>query len=229
MTDSTRSEPPAGDTADLHPGDALPSQLSAFVDDQLPSPEADLFVRRLLRDGDLKQTMSRYLLIGEALRQPSRRIVPGVSRDFSARVATALENDLTPAKSTASARTLKSSSLWKNVAGLALAASVAIAAVVLVRQPDGTPVSSNLASTASSTSSASDSYIVPVSATGPAAPIPAARLTNYVVAHSEFSSPLGRQNLMTGLLSQDHQLADTQVVQTESEVGSASPAVTADQ
>jgi hypothetical protein len=47
-----------------------------------------------------------------------------------------------------------------------------------------------------------DSYVVPTATSAPSAAIPASRLTNYVVAHSEFSSPLGRHNMMTGLLTE---------------------------
>jgi hypothetical protein len=35
------------------------------------------------------------------------------------------------------------------------------------------------------------------------AAIPPAMLANYVVAHSEFSSPLGRRNVLAGLIAED--------------------------
>ncbi len=35
------------------------------------------------------------------------------------------------------------------------------------------------------------------------------RLTNYVVAHSEYSSPLGRRNVLTGLLAEDADLQES--------------------
>ena len=49
------------------------------------------------------------------------------------------------------------------------------------------------------------SYTVPtnVDASAGSAFIPAARLTNYVVAHSEYSSPLGRRTVLSGVLSDD--------------------------
>jgi sigma-E factor negative regulatory protein RseA len=200
MTDSTHDDHGAGGANGLQPGDTLPSQLSAFMDDQLPVAETDLFVRRLVRETELKQTMSRYLLIGEALRQQQVRS-PGISRDFSAKVAAALETDTGLASAVATTHARRFGGVWKNVGGVALAASVALGALVLVRQADKMSTEPVMASSSAS----SNSYIVPVSASTPAAPIPAARLTNYVVAHSEFSSPLGRQNLMTGLLAEDRQ------------------------
>jgi hypothetical protein len=46
------------------------------------------------------------------------------------------------------------------------------------------------------------SYTVPAPATsGPI--IPAGRLTSYVVAHSEYSSPLGRRNVLSGIIAED--------------------------
>jgi hypothetical protein len=33
--------------------------------------------------------------------------------------------------------------------------------------------------------------------------VPATRLTNYVVAHSEYSSPLARRSVLTGVLAED--------------------------
>jgi hypothetical protein len=95
----------------------------------------------------------------------------------------------------------------KPAAGLAVAASVAWVAVLAVRTPTIAPASHVAAETlqpitltAQRTGNA-DSYVVPAAANAPSISIPAARLTNYVVAHSEFSSPLGRHNMMTGLLT----------------------------
>jgi hypothetical protein len=56
-------------------------------------------------------------------------------------------------------------------------------------------------------STESSSYVVPAAASSPAVPMAAARLTNYVVAHSEYSSPLGRRNMLTGLLASDAEQA----------------------
>ena len=47
------------------------------------------------------------------------------------------------------------------------------------------------------------SYTVPTTTGQPSAFVPAARLTNYVVAHSEYSSPLGRRTVLSGVLSED--------------------------
>ena len=98
-------------------------------------------------------------------------------------------------------------------AGMAIAAGVA-AVAVLTLQPSGQPsdgislpmVAANQpAANESVVSPAVDtepSYVVPTS-TSSSAFIPATRLTNYVVAHSEYSSPLGRRSVLSGVLADD--------------------------
>ena len=203
-------------TDSLQPNEALQSQLSAFVDDELPSAETDLFVRRLVKDGELKQTMSRYGLIGEALRAPTSRTQ--ISRDFSARIAAALEQQGDAAaevKPVNKLQTTQSGRWLKPAAGLAVAASVAWVAILTVRKPVENEAPQLTAATLQSVDVTAhptveaDSYVVPAVASAPSAPIPAARLTNYVVAHSEFSSPLGRHNVMTGLLADEQVQAET--------------------
>lgn len=196
------------------PNEALRQQLSAFVDGELPGAETDLLVRRLARDAELKQAMSRYLLVGEALRQP-RAIGP--SRGFAAKVAVAIDHDATApsAAPVLSRATAQPAIQWlKPAVGLALAASVAAAAVLVFRGSLG-PAEVPIAKTeqpaavlaAAPRPTESSSYVVPAANPSPAVPITAARLTNYVVAHSEYSSALGRRNMLTGLLANDAETA----------------------
>lgn len=196
-------------TDSMLPNETLQSQLSAFVDNELPPAETDLFVRRLVKDTDLKQTMSRYGLMGEALRAPTLRT--HLSRDFSARIAAALEQQQETATTTPATKVHGSQAArWlRPAAGLAMAASVAWAAIAVVRSPVGIDQPGTTAETlqpvtlTAQRSATADSYVVPAATNTPSAAIPSARLTNYVVAHSEFSSPLGRHNMMTGLLAEE--------------------------
>ncbi len=203
-------------TDSMLPNETLSSQLSAFVDDELPSAETDLFVRRLVRDGELKQCMGRYQLMGEALRAPTLRT--HLSRDFSARIAAALElqestADASPGR--AQNASWQRAERWlRPAAGVAVAASVALVAVLAVRSHPDSINAQSLSAEAlqpveltAQPAGPGNSYVVPVASNAPTAPIPAARLTNYVVAHSEFSSPLGRRNMMTGLLASDQPVA----------------------
>ncbi|HEY8538744.1 MAG TPA: hypothetical protein VIL28_07740, partial [Steroidobacteraceae bacterium] len=53
------------------------------------------------------------------------------------------------------------------------------------------------------------SYIVPATATSGF--VPAARLTNYVVVHSEYSTPLGRRSVLSGVLAEEDSSDDESV------------------
>jgi hypothetical protein len=67
------------------------------------------------------------------------------------------------------------------------------------------------------------SYTVPTN-TSSDAYIPAARLTNYVVAHSEYSSPLGRRTVLSGVLSDDDDAMPVQVSDEPLDQEPAAPA-----
>lgn len=209
-------------TESMLPNETLQSQLSAFVDGELPTLETELLARRLAREPDLQQTMGRYLLMGEALRAP---VQSGVSKDFSAKIAAALEQadgkrqPLTEVAAVHRRSMLQVAPWLKPAAGFAVAASVAVAALLAIRAPQsehGISVAQKTSqaapaaqlAAAATNSANSESYVVPGVANVPSAPIPAARLTNYVVAHSEFTSPLGQRNMLMGLLSGDQTNGD---------------------
>ena len=108
--------------------DELDSQLSAMFDGELPAAECELLSRRLMREESLRATWSRYAVIGAALRaEPVARVNP----DFARRVSAGLAG--TPTAATQSARTWRTAAL-----GVGLAASVAGAAIMLLRS--GLPV-----------------------------------------------------------------------------------------
>ena len=97
---------------------------------------------------------------------------------------------------------------------MAIAASVAAVAVFTMQpQPIGQPeltsdqaplVAANEPTVAPAETDANASYVVPTS-TSNSAFIPATRLTNYVVAHSEYSSQLGRRSVWSGVLADDEE------------------------
>jgi hypothetical protein len=78
-------------------------------------------------------------------------------------------------------------------------------------QPDVVPVNAPLvasvnqpaANEAAVATDTSSSYVVPTSTSAETAFIPSTRLTNYVVAHSEYSSQLGRRSVWSGVLADD--------------------------
>jgi hypothetical protein len=197
------------------------SQLSAMFDGELPATECELLSRRLGRDELLRARWSRYAAIGAVLRADPTVVVHGnLARRVSAAVA---------AETQAGQRGHRV--LWRNAAGLSVAAAVAGVAILLLRsgvarqdviltaftpsvqrlevpQPSAPAVTGvNLPTR---TTIAAPSYVVPPA--GPASdggPVPmSASLANYVVAHSEYASPLSRPHLLSALVASDLAQAD---------------------
>jgi sigma-E factor negative regulatory protein RseA len=175
--------------------DQIREQLSALLDGELPRDEMDLLMRRLDKDPGLRRAFGAYALIGEALRAPGGRIAAPA---FAARVSAAIDEApaIVEKKSTARpAATMQlpqQVALWKRpMVRMALAASAAVTAVLLFR-PDVTPVAQLEVAPA-------NSFAMSASPT----PAQTQRLAGYLVAHSQFSTPMVRRNVLSSLLAAD--------------------------
>jgi sigma-E factor negative regulatory protein RseA len=177
-------------------------QVSAFLDGELPNSETELLLKRLTRDGELRESFGRYALIGEAIRGTTRGGL--ITRGFAGRVNLAIDGELIPANG--HVPQTRGPRWWRPFAGAAVAAGVAAVAVVALQQRAVAPtLRSGVSLTAHTAvpapaSREAISYTVP--ATQPAAPaaMPPARLTNYVFAHSRYSSGLAQRGVMADLL-----------------------------
>jgi len=220
--------------------DAIHEQLSAFLDGELSHAESELLLKRIERDSQLKEQFERYVLAGEALRATSVEVRP--SRDFSVRITRAIDGE---SSGNLPARAKQAAQWLKPVAGGAIAASVAAAALVtfqvgpfvagnnspmtpasgLTANVDGALPAANggaleLRAAPIAPSDSGASFTVPVASDPKLAPpirvITNSRLANYVVAHSEYSSPLSRRNVLTGLVAEEpagDQLAESFIVE----------------
>lgn len=193
--------------------DPLKEQLSAFLDGELPETETELFLKRLERDAELGATLSRYSLIGAALRGDAGT---ASARPVAARVSAAIARE--PALTGTGGRRD-----WRRpAAGFAVAASVALAAVLLAglpgRNADGiapatvaavvpaveavpaaVPSAGQLAAAdVPSAATLPAGYTTPRPAAGT---IPPAELANFLVAHSEHASFVGRGAVLNSLLT----------------------------
>ena len=178
-------------------------QVSAFLDGELPNSETELLLKRLTRDGELRESFGRYALIGEAVRGNSRGLL---TKNFAGRVNLAIDGE--PVAATGPIRESRAPHWWRPFAGAAVAAGVAAVAVLALQQraiaPTLRPVkgavtAQNLVAAAPKTSEPI-SYTVPaVSPTVPSG-MPPARLTNYVMAHSRYSSGLDQRGVLADLL-----------------------------
>jgi sigma-E factor negative regulatory protein RseA len=201
------------------------SQLSAMFDGELPATECELLSRRLGRDELLRARWSRYAAIGAVLRADPTVVVHG---NLARRVSAALVAETATA-------THRHRALWQTVAGAGITAAVAGVAILLLRTgvarqdvaltaftpsvqrleaqlPASQPTLRALGpvNLATRTTIAAPSYVVPpAGAASDGGPVPmSAALANYVVAHSEYSSPLSRPHLLSALVASDLAQAD---------------------
>jgi sigma-E factor negative regulatory protein RseA len=178
-------------------------QVSAFLDGELPDSETELLLKRLTRDGELRESFGRYALIGESIRGTSRG---HLTKGFAGRVNMAIDGE--PVVAVGQARESRAPRWWRPFAGAAVAAGVAAVAVVALQQravaptlragPAAAPMTAQNVTAAQGREP--DSYTVPP--TSPIAPsaMPQARLTNYVLAHSRYSSGLDLRGVLADLL-----------------------------
>lgn len=171
--------------------DQIREQVSALLDGELSRDEVGLLVRRMERDADLRGRFGRYSTIGETLRAPGGALA---SPGFAARVAAAIDAPADAA--TAVQPPVADAPLWRRPAFAAgVAAALALVAVIAVR-----PFAGNELAAARQAGSRSAGALV-----GAVSPTPAQsqRLAGYLVAHSQFSSPIGRHAVWSGLLAAD--------------------------
>ncbi|MGI9237198.1 MAG: sigma-E factor negative regulatory protein [Woeseiaceae bacterium] len=104
--------------------DAIRMQISAFVDGELPDNEADLLLRRMGQDVELRLRVAEYLAIGRALRGESS--IPGVHR-IHERVAAEIDDK--PFEEDIETTGKPPASAIRPLAGVAVAATVALLAI----------------------------------------------------------------------------------------------------
>jgi sigma-E factor negative regulatory protein RseA len=191
-------------------------QVSAFLDGELPNSESELLLKRLTRDGVLRESFGRYALIGEAIRGGSRAYL---TQGFAGRVNLAIDGE--PISAGGHAAQVHASRWWRPFAGAAVAASVAAVAVVAFHQRADAPglrpalaqsraqvQSAALAQNGAVSAAPREAISYTVPATSGAAPpvgLAPGRLTNYVFAHSQYSSGLAQRGVMADMLIESDQ------------------------
>lgn len=208
--------------------DERASQLSAMFDGELPAAECELLSRRLARDEQLRATWSRYSVIGAALRaEPMAQVRP----DFSRRVSAALAGGGIAGAGVRRTRLLRGAALGTavaaGVAGVAIlllrnglplqeealtafVPSAARVALPVVGSQSLLAGGQNLPSvnfrrvdaSAVNAGNALASYVVPPQSDDNSQAL-SASLADYVVAHSEVSSPLARGGLLSALVGDE--------------------------
>jgi len=191
----------------------LDSQLSAMFDNELPAAECELLARRLSRDGDLKARWGRYAVMGAVIRAERGVTLDGT---VAGRVSMALTTEPALTERVAPSGGRVQSRWWQPIAGAGLAAGVAAVSIFWLRSQalSGHPhvmvatvaANSSLVTPAaqrdlqSASVTPSDSFVVPPVPQGQMMVVPATELADYVVAHSAFSWPVSRGNLLSALM-----------------------------
>jgi hypothetical protein len=166
------------------------SQLSALFDGELPSQQAELVIRRALRDSAMREHWQRYALIGACLRgEPLAGAIDrkSVAERVAARLAAEAEI-LAPSRAHAAARSAGGRSIadffGRGAMGGAIAAAVAIVAVFVVRSVG--PAAGDAGVLIAEGETAPRGYTTP-GANSPVANrfVEQQPLAHYVVAHSE--------------------------------------------
>ena len=188
----------------------LDSQLSAMFDDELAPGECELLARRLSRDEQLKARWGRYAVVGAAIR--SERGVR-LNAPLAGLVSAVILAE--PALAAAHGARRTGVRWWQPVAAAAVAAGVAAVSVLWLRAQAplaAAPLSARLTAPTATVPAAAvvpaaaagapDSYVVPrAPAVRATVVVPSTELANYVVAHSVFSSPVTRRNLLSAFMT----------------------------
>jgi negative regulator of sigma E activity len=216
------------------------SQLSALFDNELPPAEAELVIRRLLKDPALRARWERYALIGACVREEPIAASARQKRDVAERVRMQLAAD---APSPDSGQAVVSypgqrrgwSQFGRGALGGAIAAGVAAVALVMVRPmaPDAAAPAVQMADVVAPAAIVEE--VRPLTAPAPAlvaaadTPPPSyttpvdnssrrisGPLLNYVVAHRQVSASAGRLLPLPAMNGYD--IAQGTVEMTEAEI-----------
>lgn len=197
--------------------DEVESQLSALFDGELPAAECELLSRRIDRDEKLRARWARYVLIGASMRyEPVATASSGFASRVSAAVA-ALESEDAAIPRARRARLSPRNWIWQTGLAAALVVAVAGLSIEMLRNaalstaafnltagpsiPHLRSPLSNVPAAFTATSTVPWSYVTPSSTERPGASMPLrSQLADYIVAHSEYSTPLMRPDLLSALV-----------------------------
>jgi len=164
--------------------DAIREQLSAFVDGELPENEAELLLRRMSQDAELRQEVAEYLALGRLIR--SEPGLAGTDR-LHAQIAAAIDDNQGDAGEKVGGAT--SSRAIRPLAGIAIAATVALVAIFALQQ---TPGVNELPA---------DTPVAVAKDVVPTIDAQRERQNQYFLSHSNSSSQLGANGMISRVVT----------------------------
>jgi len=180
--------------------DAIKAQISAFVDGELPQNEAELLLRRLCQDVELRNQAAEYLAMGRAMR--GERAIAGMSM-LRERVAAAVDDkELQEEFADAEAAAPR---FMRPLAGVAIAATVALAALIGLQQMSDVAEVDTVQGSEAVAEAADDSYTVPE----PEFDL----LSDYYNSHDASSSHIGFDSITPRLIT--YEIRDGRLVEIE--------------
>ena len=186
--------------------DSIKTQISAFIDGELPENEAELLLRRMSQDRELRQQAAEYLEMGRVIRR--ERAVPGIA-NLRQRVSDELDDK--PELHEFDVPVSGSQRYTRPLVGFAIAATVALAAILGLQQTAGVTDINMLPG--------NDSAAVAESADGSAYTVPDQfddQLREYYMRHNASSSYFGADSINARLVTL--QLRDGVIVDSDTEI-----------
>lgn len=161
--------------------EAIREQLSAYVDGELPENEAELLIRRMSQDSQLRAEVAEYLALGRIMRDSMGL---AAADNLNERVAAVLDD--TTAEGAANATDSVPSRSLKLLGGAAIAATVALAAIFGLQQTGDVEEGTSEA---------------PTVATVPAETSQQEKQRMYLLNHAEMSTDLGANGIEPRLVT----------------------------
>jgi len=163
--------------------EGIEMQISAFVDGELPENEAELLLRRMSQDPELRQRAAEYFAVGRALR--GQRNVAGFNA-LRGRISAAIDDK--SIHEDIDGIEVATGRYVRPLAGIAIAASVALVAILGLQQLAEVPgVEGDPAAQALAAEVDSGSYTVPE--------------LKYFERHNRLSSESGNNNFGVRLVT----------------------------
>jgi hypothetical protein len=180
--------------------DAIKTQISAFVDGELPQNEAELLLRRLCQDVELRNQAAEYLAMGRAMR--GERAIAGMSM-LRERVSAAIDDkELQEEFADAEAAAPR---FMRPLVGVAIAATVALAALIGLQQMTDVAEVENAQGSEAVAGATDGSYTVPE----PDYDL----LRDYYNSHDASSSHIGFDSITPRLIT--YEIRDGELVEIE--------------
>lgn len=186
--------------------DSIKTQVSAYIDGELPANEAELLLRRMSQDHELRKQAAEYLAMGRVIR--GERSVPGIEK-LRQRISDELDDKSVQHES--DAPDSAGPRYVRPLAGFAIAATVALAAIFGLQQ--------TTSMTDINTAPGSDSAAVAEAENNGAYTVPDQvddQLREYYMRHNASSSYFGADSINARLVTL--QLRDGVIVESDTEI-----------